>query len=78
MPTSPHFAAPPGASPPPSYRSYWAALAIAVGALVSLVAVYGVRSGKGLLDAWALVMLLSLVALARAVRPAPPRGRMAA
>jgi hypothetical protein len=65
---------PTGASPrPPSYRFYWMALAFAVGALVSLVAVHGVRSGKGLMDAWLLVMLLCLVALAISLPMLVPR-----
>jgi hypothetical protein len=51
-------------TPPPSYRFYWLALATAVGALLFVVAFYGVRSGRGLEDAWLVANLLCLNALA--------------
>jgi hypothetical protein len=51
-------------TPPPSYRFYCLALATAVGAVLLLVAFYGVRSGRGLEDAWILANLLCLDALA--------------
>jgi amino acid transporter len=61
-------------TPPPSYRFYWLALAIAVGALLFLVAVYGVRSGKGLEDAWMFANLLCLATLAISLAMLVPRS----
>ena len=55
---------PPSPTPPRSYRFYWVALATSVGALLVLVAVYGVRGGRGLADAFLFASLLCLITLA--------------
>ena len=74
MPITYHADLPTGASArPPSFSFYWAALAITVVALLCLVAVCGARNGRGLMDAWMLVMLLCMVALAMSLPMLVPR-----
>jgi hypothetical protein len=55
----------PAEAPPRRFRAfYWTAFAIGAAALFCVIGVYGVRSGRGLLDAWLYGFLMCLAALA--------------